>query len=274
MIARNWIRSALVLALLLPGLIGCQPAASNSAIEELTKSVKKLVDQHTEQLAKLETDLGAANARLAKVESSAAVAASFEARLSRGEHKLEANIEATNENLVTLGQHAKKYDQQTEQLAKLEADAKKYDQQTERLAKLEADVKANVEVTGEQQKVLGQIAEKDGANNSILSILKLTNQNPQFRDDLSKAIEKVTPQPPPSWGTVRIENRMETSQDFEVNGVSYWVPPRSFLDVAVRAGWVTTRLTGYEGAKTWRLSPDYFQTIFIKPKPIYSYDVW
>jgi hypothetical protein len=270
MIARNWIGSALVLALLLlPGLFGCRSEVSNSAIEDkklddLTKSVNKLsdemvtrhdldeaskgwakkndvdralaafygqsvsfgelaqkVDQQNEQLAKLKTELGAANARLAKAASSAALAASFEARLRKAEDKLEANVQ----------------------------------------------------VTAGQQKDIGAIVERDGAGNAIVSIGQV-RKNPQFTAAVDEEVTKALSKQPP-FGMVRIDNRNTEGRYIEVNGGSYWVPPGRYIDVDVRVGWVTTRLTGYERAKTWRLGkPDYFETLIINPQPIDSSAVW
>ncbi len=255
MIARNSIGSALVLALLLlPGLVGCQPVASNSAIEELNKSVKKLSDEMRDLN---EASKGWAN----KKDVDSALAASSAAH---------------NEQSDSLGQLAQKAHQQTEQSPKLEAVAKKDDQQAKRLAKLEADVKYNLEVTNDQRIVLGQIAKSVCPNKSILAIYEQT-ENDQFRKDFRKASDKVTPPGPPSRGTLRYENRMGTWQNLEVNGVSYWVGPWSSLNVTVPAGWVTTRLPGYEGARKWWVGePDYFKSFTIDPRPIprpiYSYD--
>jgi hypothetical protein len=80
------------------------------------------------------------------------------------------------------------------------------------------------------------------------------------------------PQPAsPSWGVVKIENNMATWQYMEVNGVKTGIEPGTNQSIRVPSGWVTTRLVGYEGPKTWWVGgPDYFQRVLITPKPAFD----
>jgi len=298
MYVRNLIGCALTLALLLPGFVGCQPPANNSAIEDLTKSVKKLSDEMVtrhdldeaakgwatkkdvidfgarvaavenglrdnvaatyehgvfagqlakkvneeipQQLAKLNDNLEKANVRLAKAESSAALAANLEKRLDKVEQDLQVNVATTHEHGT-------------------------------RLHKIEGDVEENVNATQQQRAELGRIVKKDGLGNSIIAIGELTKQSSEFKEDLRKAVREVTQPPPPPWGTVRIDNRMLSWQYLDVNGIGHWVGPLSYLDVNVPAGWATIRLVQYEPAKNWWVgAPNYFQTVIIDRQPIYN----
>ena len=93
---RNVFGCMLVLALLLlPGFVGCQPLGSNSSVEDLTKSVKKLSDQFAiwtkpPRVGRPE-DLNELGVKVATVENG-----------------LRANVNATYEHGTMLGQVAKK----------------------------------------------------------------------------------------------------------------------------------------------------------------------
>jgi hypothetical protein len=79
------------------------------------------------------------------------------------------------------------------------------------------------------------------------------------------------PDVPPTWGIVRIENQMADWMHMEVNGFPYGVAPRRTLDVMVPVGEATTRLVGFEEAKTWRVgAPDYVQRVLITPQPAFD----
>ena len=68
----------------------------------------KKFDQESLQLAQLKGNLQAANVRLAKVESSAALAANYDKRLTKVEDDLEKNVASTGQTRTELGRIAKK----------------------------------------------------------------------------------------------------------------------------------------------------------------------
>lgn len=140
------------------------------------------------------------------------------------------------------------------------------------LADVQAKLDANIEATNIARVDLGHIVKKDSAGTPIVAIRELT-QNAEFKDDFRKAVNEVVERPvPPPLGTIRIDNRMATSQYLEVNGVGRWIGPLNSLDVVVPAGVATTRLPGYEPAKSWRLDAGngYLQSVIIEPQPIYT----
>ena len=108
----------------------------------------------------------------------------------------------------------------------------------------------------------------------------LTKQSAEFKEQFGKAVSEVAPPPTPqpaqpTWGTVRIDNRMLSSQYIEINGFGRWVSPLSYIDVTVPAGWATVRLVEYEVAKNWWVgAPSYFQTVIIDRQPSYVRVIW
>jgi hypothetical protein len=151
------------------------------------------------------------------------------------------------------------------QVAKVQSAAALAVSHDKRLDKVERDLQANLEAVDDQRKAIGQIAKRDNAGQSIVSIGEMARQSPQFKEEFRQAVRDAMPTSSPQpLGTVRIDNRMSSSQYIEVNGVGRWVAPRGVLEVAAPAGWATTRLPGYEGIKYWSLAaPDYFRQVII-----------
>jgi uncharacterized coiled-coil protein SlyX len=278
--------------LLLPALVGCQPANNSAAIDDVNKNLNKVLGkiQDLEEAAKgwpvVKKDVDDLGRKVAAVEKG-----------------LQANVEATYNQSVVGGQLAKKVEQEipeqlaqlkatlaatNERLAKAETSAALAANFDKRIDKLERDVKANeagllanVEATYNQGVTLGQIAAKDSTGRWIPARLDLlTKQSAEFKEQFGKAVSEVTPpaapQPvQPTWGTVRIDNRMLTSQYIEINGFGRWVSPLSYVDVTVPAGWATVRLVEYEVAKNWWVgAPSYFQTVIIDRQPSYATVIW
>jgi hypothetical protein len=159
-------------------------------------------------------------------------------------------------------------------LADVRASADSYKRQ---LAEVQSRLEANIESTNIARLDLGHIVKKDSAGAPIVSISDLM-QSAQFRAEFRSAVDDVVqprlPSPtgtvlPQPMGTIRIVNRMGTSQFLEVNGVGRWISPLSSQDVVVPPGVATTRLTGYEAMKSWPLNPgnSFFQSVLIEPQP-------
>ena len=157
-----------------------------------------------------------------------------------------------------------------QELAGVQASADYYKKQ---LADVQAKLDANIEATRIARVDLGHIIKNDSSGTPIVAIREMT-QNPEFKDEFRRAVNEVV-EPrlvPAPLGTIRIVNRMGTSQYLEVNGVGRWIGPLGALDVVVPAGVATTRLSGYEPAKSWRLDAGngYLQSVIIEPQPIYT----
>lgn len=139
------------------------------------------------------------------------------------------------------------------------------------LADVRAKLDANVEATNIAHVDLGRIIEKDATGPPIVAIREL-EANPEFKADFRKAVDDALAPPVVPLGTIRVENRMPVGEYLEVNGIGRWVAPLSNMDVVVPAGVATTRLTGYEPAKTWPLDArnKFFQSVLIEPQPGYT----
>ena len=247
MCVRNLIGSTLVLTLLFfPGLVGCQTetdyATMRDKIDELSRNVKKLSDDMDEAARRWVTpkDIDA-----------------LREKIVAGEHEL-VQIKA---DLAAANARQAKETNFTVELASLKA----------KLARLEKDLQTINEVAIEQRKIIDQIVKTDGAGNATVAIGRVTT-DPQFSSAVDEAVGKaISRLTPPAWNTVRIDNRMLTSQYIEVNGGGHWIAPQSILDVEVPAGWATTRLVGYEAAKSWWLgTPNYIQRVIIDHQPLYD----
>ena len=93
--------------------------------------------------------------------------------------------------------------------------------------RISGDLAAVNNVVGEHGTTLGQIATKDRNGRWIPAI---EQDNPELQSQVQKAVkEAILPPPLPSWGTLRIYNRMSTSQYIEINGVGHNIGPWSLL---------------------------------------------
>jgi hypothetical protein len=164
--------------------------------------------------------------------------------------------------LKTLGDDLQKT---KKELAEAKAAAGSY---ITELAEVKAKLEANIEATQIARLDLGRIVKKDTAGNPIVAIREMT-QNAEFKDEFRKAVNEALERPAPSSGKIRLDNRMPDWEFLEVDGIGHWVGPSSYLDVVVSTGAATTRLPGYEPAKSWTLDSqnNYFQSVVIQPLP-------
>ncbi len=286
MIVRSLIGFTLLSALLLlPGLVGCQPWTNGSVtkenLEELTQNVKNLSDK---MVTRHDLD-EAAKGWAAKQD-----VIDLGARVATVEKGVLVNLGAINEQKDISRQLAKRVNQEipdqlaslkadlvaaNERLARMETSAAQVASLRQKLDRVEKDVEATHEVTGEHGVIIGQLAKKDNRGNWIPAIYEPTKESTQFKEEFGKAVNEVISPRPQTCATLRIDNQTADSQYLEVNGVGYWVGPRSIRDFDVPAGWATTRLVPFEAAKSWWISsPNYFRTVIVSPTPVYNSVVW
>lgn len=257
MTVRNVVEGTLALVMLLVlGLIGVQTYVLNSELTNVKGAMltrHDLTEASKDWAAGKEADAGRGAITLAKnvmlANSDAAKEPSL-APQSSSASPIKSNEPGGNESLKML----------SDELQKVKHE----------LADVQAKLDANIESTNIARVDLGHIVEKDGTGAPIVSIRDLM-QSSQFKTEFRNAVDQVLPRLPPS-GTVRIVNRMGSSQYLEVDGVGHWIGPLSTLDVVVPAGEATTRLTGYEPTKYWRLDAgdNYFQSVIIDPQTVYT----
>jgi len=158
-------------------------------------------------------------------------------------------------------------DQVAEQAKNLTAITKLVEAQSNDIKKLREDFVSSLAAmqneSAGQRKILEAISSTDSRGNTVLNLLPIMKQSPQFRQEVTDAVHETLRQ----QGTVRVRNEMGTSNTLLVNGQRYSIPPYSTVEISVPVGTLTTELPGYEAPKNWTIGPpNYTQSIDIRPK--------
>lgn len=135
------------------------------------------------------------------------------------------------------------------------------------IKKLKSDFDRTVEAlrneSEQQQRILQAISSTDSRGNSVLKLLPIMKQSPEFRQEVSDAVHETMRQ----QGTLRVRSEMSTGTNMLVNGRTYYIPPYATIEIPVPVGTLTTELPGYEAPKNWTIGPpNYTQAIDIRPK--------
>ncbi len=182
--------------------------------------------------------------------------------------KQDAQIVQLRKDLASLTDAVAK---QGEQVKKLQSDfstalqaIRDQSAQTEALfKKSDSLIQAVRDQSAQHQEILNAISGTDRSGNTVLKLLPIMKQSPQFRQEVSDAVHETMRQ----QGTVRVRNEMGTSNTLLVNGQQYSIAPYSTVEISVPVGTLTTELPGYEAPKNWTIGPpNYTQSIDIRPK--------
>jgi hypothetical protein len=121
------------------------------------------------------------------------------------------------------------------------------------------------------------ITRADRQGNTIPSLLSNMDRNPEFRDEMAIAVQRVMP---PQRGRLRVRNTSAIDAHLRVNGATWRIPAGNTVDIGVPTGAVTTELLGMEPAKSWNIGPPNYEFVlditpsspavsYYMPRPVY-----